>query len=106
MNGIEVNYDKTVTISRLTSIAGTDTEQYTSHIASLPCHIQPLDDGFSEDQEGSMGKDSKMFCPVLDILENDKVTYGSISYLVVGVRSFSFLRMDRHMEIRLREFIK
>jgi hypothetical protein len=104
MNGIEVNYDKTVSVERLTAIAETETEEYISHISSLLCHIQPLDESFSEDQPGSFSKDLMMFCAVSDILENDRIVFESNNYLVVGVNIFNFLGYDRHMEVRIKEF--
>jgi hypothetical protein len=103
---IETNYDKTVRIDRLTDVDSGDEgeEEYTTHIASLPCHIQPLDESFTEDITGQFGKDYLMFCASNDILEGDRVTEGSNVYRVVGVESFEFLGEKRHMEIRIREY--
>jgi hypothetical protein len=103
---IETNYDKTVRIDRLTDVDSGDEgeEEYTTHIATLACHIQPLDESFSEDITGQFGKDYLMFCSSVDILEGDRVTEGSNVYRVVGVESFEFLGEKRHMEIRIREY--
>lgn len=103
---IETNYNKTVIVDRLVDVDSGDAgeEEYAVHIAALPCHIQPLEESFSEDITGQFGKDWLMFCGVADILEGDRITDGSDVYRVVGVESFNFLGENRHMEIRIREY--
>ena len=103
---IEINYDKSVRVDRLTDVDSGDAgeEEYTPHILALDCHIQPLDESFSEDITGQFGKDLLLFCAVSDILEGDRITEGSNVYRVVGVESFSFLGEQRHMECRIREY--
>lgn len=103
---IETNYNKTVTVERLvpSDESGNDTESYEIYLTGVPCHIQPLDESFTEDVDGSFGKDSLMFCSVLDILENDKIVDGTVKYKVVGIKSFNFLDENRHMELRIRLF--
>lgn len=103
---IEANYDKTVRVDRLTDVDSGDAgeEEYTVHLTALPCHIQPLEDSFSEDLTGQFGKDHILFCAVNDILEGDRITDGSDVYRVVGVEQFKFLGENRHMEIRIREY--
>ena len=103
---IDINYDRTVRVDRLTDVDSGDAgeEEYTPHITSLDCHIQPLEESFSEDITGQFGKDLLMFCEVNDILEGDRITDGSDVYRVVGVETFKFLGEDRHMECRIREY--
>jgi hypothetical protein len=103
---IEANYDKTVIVERIADVDSGDAgeEEYKPHIASLSCHIQPLDESFSQDIDGQFGKDWILFCKVSDILEGDRITDGSDVYRVVGVETFNFLGENRHMEIRIREY--
>ena len=103
---IEDLFNTTVKVQRLAPVEDTDREEYADHIIGLGCHIQPLDDSYSQDMEGSFGKDKLLFCDVVDILEGDRIidTETSIEYKVVGVESFNFLDMPRHMEVRIREF--
>ena len=104
--GIETHYNTIASIQRLAPDIAGETESYQSHIASVPCHIQPLDDSFSSDLEGSFGKNFLMFCAVADILEADDVVVGSETYRVIGVDSYSFLGGPKHMELTIRKFIK
>jgi len=105
-NGIEINFNKTVLVQRLVEIAGTDTEEYDTHIAELACHIQPLDDQWGEDEVGSMGKDHLMFCDQADIKENDRIVDGDRHFRVTGIEDFeNFLGQAKHLEIRIRRFI-
>lgn len=99
---ISDHYENTVDIERIGPDAG-PTESYASHLTDVPCHIQPLDDSFTEGLTGAYGKDWLMFCDVMDILEGDRVTDGDVSYKVVGVELFHFRGEDKHMEIRLRK---
>jgi len=100
---IEDQYNKTVNVQRLADGTG-NVEEYGSHITGLSCVIQPLDESTTGDIEGGFGKDWLMFCGVEDILENDKIIDGSITYKVVGVESFEFLGEPRHMEVRIRKY--
>ncbi|MFA5391707.1 MAG: hypothetical protein WC331_09835 [Candidatus Omnitrophota bacterium] len=99
---ISINYDRTVDVTRLVDGDG-DTTEYAAHLSDVSCHIQPLDDAFSETQNGQFGKEWLMFCDAVDILEGDHVTDGSTVYVVTGVESFAFLGRPRHMEIRIRK---
>lgn len=99
---IEKNYDKSVTVQRLDDEESTQYEEYVNYLTGVACHIQPLDDSYTQDIEGNFGKEWLMFCGVRDILEGDRVVDGSIQYRVTAVESFRFLGQDRHMEIRLR----
>jgi hypothetical protein len=98
---IAEHYDKTAVVLRLSDESG-DTEGYQSHIAAVPCHVQPLDDSFSQDMNGNFGKDYLMFCDPKDIQEEDRVILEGIGYRVVGVERYRFRNEDRHMEIRIR----
>lgn len=100
---IETNYDRYVDVQRFEADAGADTEQYAAHLSDIPCHIQPLDDSYTEDLSGNFGKDKLMFCPVSDILEGDRVIDGDDEYRVVAAESFEFLGIVRHMELRIRQ---
>lgn len=99
-------YNKTVKTQRLTPTdeSGSTAEEYTDNILTLACHIQPLDESFSEDLDGNFGKDYIMFCPIVDILEGDKIIDGTVSYRVVGLKSYSGFSSNDHMEIRIRTF--
>lgn len=103
---IEDMFDRSVKVQRLVadgSIAA-DGEKFEDYISNVGCHIQPIDEAFTEDLSGGYGKDWLMFCGVCDILEGDRVVDGSVEYLVAGVESFAFLGQQRHMEVRLRRF--
>lgn len=100
---IEKNYNKSVDIKRLVDESGNDNiEEYMPHLEDVACHIQPLDDAYGQDIEGSFGKEWLMFCNVADILEGDRIIDGEIEYRVVGVESYEFLGQTRHMELRIR----
>lgn len=103
---IKIDYNQIVSVSRLTPTVN-NTEEYASHLTGVRASIQPLDDSFSEDIVGSMGKDRLMFCAVLDIVENDKVTFDSKVYRVVAIENFNdFRRQEQHMEILIREYLE
>lgn len=103
---IEIDYNQIVSVSRLTPTVN-NTEEYASHLTGVRASIQPLDDSFSEDIVGSMGKDRLMFCAVLDIVENDKVTFDSKVYRVVAIENFNdFRRQEQHMEVLIREYLE
>ncbi len=100
---IDIQYNKTVKTQRFTAGAG-DLESYQDNILGVRCMIQPLDESYSQDLDGSYGKDSLMFCDSADILEGDRIVDGADEYRVVGVEVFNFLGQVRHMEIRIRKF--
>lgn len=99
-------FDRVVTVQRLAAdgTIAENGEKFEAHIAALRCHIQPLDEAFTEDLSGGYGKDWLMFCDACDILEGDRVVDGSAEYLVAGVEGFAFMGASRHMEVRLRRF--
>ena len=100
---IERNFNKVVTVQRLDADMVGYTEEYANHLLNVACHIQPLDDSYSQDIEGSFGKEWLMFCNVFDILEGDRIVDGSDEYRVVSVESYKFLCENRHMELRIRK---
>ena len=102
---IALQYDKTITVKRMVEDESGIGEEYVEFLTAIPCHIQPLDETFSTDLDGSFGKNSLMFCDVSDILEGDRIIEGANEYRVVGVESFHFLGADRHMELTIRKFI-
>ncbi len=101
---IELNYNKTVLVKRLSPIDESEKESYEDHLIGIKCEIQPLEESYTEDLTGSFGKDWLMFCDAVDILEGDKIIDGDITYKVIGVESFEFLGEVRHMELRIRLF--
>lgn len=98
---IQDNYDKSVNVMRLVPGDG-DTQEYALHIEGVSCHIQPLDEAYTEDLDGNAAKDWLMFSDVADILEGDRIVDGSLEYKIVGLESYNFLGENRHMEIRIR----
>jgi hypothetical protein len=99
---IEDHYDKNINTERLSEESGIS--EYDPNLTGVAAHIQPLDEAYSEDLDGSFGKDSMMFCAVVDILEGDRVIDGTDEYRVVGVKKYKFLGEDKHMEVRIRQF--
>jgi hypothetical protein len=87
-----------------TDESGSTSEEYADNIVDLECHIQSLDESFTEDLDGSFGKDSLMFCAISDILEGDRIIDGSDYYRVVGMKIFDFGSINDHMELRIRMF--
>lgn len=94
-------FDNEVTIQRLEDTADTDNQAWGAHLTEVACQIQPLDDSFSEDLEGSYGKDFVMFCAVIDVKQGDKIIDNSVEYIVQGVESYSWQGFS-HMELRIR----
>lgn len=96
-------YNETVSVKRLSDVVDSNKKEFTTHIASLACHIQPLEAQISGDIEGGFGKDWIMFCPTADIAEGDRVFRGAKEYRVTGVESFDFMN-SAHMEVSIRIF--
>jgi hypothetical protein len=99
------HYNKIVKTQRLYDESGIG-EGYMDYLTGVRCHIQPSDDSFSEDLDGSFGKNFLMFCRVQDILEGDKIIDGTDEYKVVGEDSYHFNGGDKHTELIIRKFIK
>ena len=94
-------FTKTVTTKRITDIAGTDNQDWQDNLSGIICNIQPLDDSFNEDLEGSYGKDYLMHTDIADIIVGDKIVDGTDEYLVKGVRSFQVMSFSV-MELKIR----
>lgn len=100
---IESRFDKTARIDRLTTTTG-NKKEYTTHIASLACHIQPLDPAVTQDIPGGFGKNFLMFSGAADIAEGDRVFIDGKEYRVVGTESLTFNgRTHRETIIRIFE---
>jgi hypothetical protein len=95
-------YDREAEVSRLSTVTGYK-QAFTPYLSSLPCHIQPIQDAFSQDMGGGFGKDFMMFCDLADVVEGDRVVIGGLEYRVMGLSRHSF-RDHEHMEVRLRVF--
>lgn len=76
---------------------------YTANLASVPCHIQPLEAELAQTLPGGIGKSWLMFCNNCDIKENDKVIVGTINYRVSGVETYTHSR-NPHMEVIITAF--
>lgn len=94
-------FDNEVDIKRLEDTTDTDNEAFQAHLSDVSCQIQPLEDAYGEDLEGSYGKDFTMFCAVIDVKQGDKIVDNSTEYLVVGVESYDWQGFS-HMELRIR----
>ena len=95
-------FDNEVDIKRLADTSGTaDNEDWSSHLSSVACQIQPLDASYGEDLEGSYGKDFVMFCSVIDVKQGDKIVDNSTEYIVAGVESYDWQGFS-HMELTIR----
>lgn len=104
MSPIAQFLDKTVDVKRLEDTSDTDSQAFQAHLdgtSAVICNIQPLEDSYGEDLEGSYGKDFVMFCKVVDIKQGDKIVDNSVEYIVQGVESYSFQGLS-HMELRIR----
>jgi hypothetical protein len=100
---IENQYNETVSVKRLADVEGTNKRTFQTHIESLDCCIQPLDNQISQDIEGGFGKDWLMFCTPADIQEGDRIIRGSKEYRITAVESYDFMNQP-HMEISIRIF--
>ena len=101
---IDAHYTRTVNVLRMAD-GSNDTETYASHLESVACHIQPLEDAFAEDITGNFGKDFLMFCDRADILEGDRIVDAereSLIYKVVSREAYAFRGRAKQMELRIR----
>jgi hypothetical protein len=95
-------FTSNISTKRLTNVLGTDNQDWQTNLTSVNCNIQPLDDNYSEDLEGSYGQDFLMFCNPVDIIIGDKIVEETNEYLVNGLRSFEVLTF-KIMELRIRK---
>lgn len=97
-------YDATARTEREEFIDETQVKRaYTSKLASVPCHIQPLEAELAQGLPGGIGKSWLMFCGNSDIRENDKVIVGTTEYRVSGIETYTHSR-NPHMEVIIRAF--
>jgi len=105
---LESFYTKTARVDRLTTVLDDEDQptakrDYTTHIASLACHVQPLDDTITQDIPGGFGKNFLMFSAVADIIETDRVIIDSVEYRVIGTEALS-VGDKPHQETIIRIF--
>jgi len=108
---LESFYTKTARVDRLTTVTeviddvptATAKKNYTTHIASLACHVQPLDDTITQDIPGGFGKNFLMFSAIADIDEGDRVIIDSVEYRVMGTEALS-VGNNPHQETIIRVF--
>lgn len=100
---IEANYLQTASTKRITPGDGI-VEGEQPYLSGIPCTVQPNDESFTQDLGGQFGKDFLMFCGVVDILENDKVTVDGVDYKVVGLEVLHHPAGNDHLEVRIRMF--
>src|ERR1043165_1367026 len=105
---LESFYTKTARVDRLTTVLDEESSptakiDYTTHIESLACHIQPLDDTITQDIPGGFGKNFLMFSAIADIDEGDRVIIDSVEYRVMGTEALS-LGNNPHQETIIRVF--
>ena len=97
---IELFLNRRVSVLRLTKIRG-DREIWKTIHRDVPFHIQPFDEAFREDLDGTKGKDFVGACKLLDIKECDKIKEGEDTYSVVGVNENDFLG-QRFMDLKIK----
>jgi hypothetical protein len=96
-------YDRTVAVKRLMDVEGGNKKAFQTHIASLLCHIQPMDPSLTQDIEAGFGKTWLMFCDEGDIREGDRVNEDALEYRVVSVEKMNFVGHS-HLEVGIRLF--
>jgi hypothetical protein len=102
------HYDKDASVKRLTIVLDEDEQptkekEYATHIASVPCHLQPLNDQTSQDIPGGFGRDLLMLSDIVDIAEGDRVTIDEEEYRVMATEALDF-GLNPHRETTLRIF--
>ena len=105
---LESHFNKTARIDRLTTVLDEDDQptakkNYQPHIASLSCHIQPLDPTITQDIPGGFGKNFLMFSPAADIDEGDRIIIDADEYRVIGTEQLTF-NGKSHQETIIRIF--
>lgn len=104
---IENHYTKTINTYRMQGVSGPSDPKmdFIVLLSDIKCHIQPLDGADSGDINGSFGKDFLMLTDVChDIQEQDQIYEGNKKYRVMSVEKFSFRKICRHQELRIRLF--
>lgn len=101
---ISDQYDRQVDTYRLAPASG-EAEDFQLNLEEIDCEIQPLEESFSQDLQGSFGKDFLMFTDAgHDIKEGDRIKDGDDVYRVTGVEKYAFQGQSRHQELRIRRF--
>lgn len=89
--GVSNYYNKTVTLERLSAVAGTKKETWQPVVGDISCAIHPLEGSQQELLEGGFFNTYKMFCsPSVDLRIGDRVIDGSDTYTVKGIKTFNF----------------
>lgn len=99
---IEDFYNKTMLTQRLADVTGTNKETYATNVASFNGLIQPAEEAYNEDLNGSVGKTFIMYSEVIDLKEGDRVIDGSTTYTVIGIKTFSDQDSEHHIESLIR----
>ncbi len=95
---IENYYVTSVSIKRLTVIAGTNKENYQTLYSPVMCRIEQQGELPVMMGDGSMYNLFKMWCSnSYDIKEGDQVISGTITYIVRGITDYS----PHHLELLL-----
>ncbi len=96
-------FDQSIDTERLTDVVDTNKKEYEANLTGIACAIQQQDAEVSMDLPGSFGKDWLIFCPIVDILEGDRITWNEQTYRVMTVDRLDFMG-ESHMEISMRIF--
>jgi hypothetical protein len=97
-------YTHTITLKRLTAIAGTKKEDWQAVAGDIVCAIHPVEGTQQEMLEGGFYNTFKMFCDdATDIRIGDKVIDGSTEYTVKGIKTYDMASNTsiRHKNITL-----
>jgi hypothetical protein len=105
---LESHFTKTARVDRLTTVLDEEDEptakkDYQTHIASLACHLQPLDPTITQDIPGGFGKNFLMLSAAADIDEGDRVIIEGDEYRVIGTEQLTF-NGKSHQETIIRIF--
>lgn len=95
-------FDQDISVDRLGAGDG-NKKEYTEIIASVACHIQPVDESITQDITASFGKAWMVMCPIVDIDEGDRVHWNGEEYRVSGVIRHTMFG-ESHMEVTMRVF--
>lgn len=97
-------YNKSVTLKRLSDVAGTNKEAWQAVSGTIACAIHPVEGTQTEMLEGGFFNTFKMFCATgTDIRIGDRVIDGSDIYTVKGKKDYSFAGSSamKHLNIVL-----
>jgi len=99
---ISAFYNKTVSTQRLTVVASSNKEIFSTNEAAISCAIHPLSPKEALSSGGAFFNTFKMFCAVSeDIEDKDRVIDGSDTYTVQSVAIFDDVVGNTHKEIVL-----